>query len=489
MAENKVELAKIVGGANISSDAETLEAYSKDQSFVLPRKPSSVVRPENADEVQQIVQWANQTGTALVPVSSSPPHFYGDTVPSVSGAVIVDLSRMTRIIRIDRRSRMIVIEPGVTYGQLQPELAKEGMRMSTPLLPRAGKSVIASLLERQPITVPKYQWTLLEPLRCLEVVWGDGSRFLTGEAGEQRLSLEEQWKVGISQMLPMGPGQVDYYRLVSAAQGSMGIVTWASIKCEILPQLHKLLFVPAANLEDLIECAYRLVKVRLGDELLLLNGSYLASILGEGVDRITGLREELPPWVIIIGIAGRDVLPQQRVEYQEEDIKDIVQQSGRKLGRAIPGASDSQVLRTLLNPSREPYWKLGYKGGCQDIFFLTTLEKTPEFVRTMYSMAEAMRYSSRDVGVYLQPLQQGVSCHCEFSLPYNPENEREVARMRELFTSASEALLKQGAFFSRPYTIWADMAYNRDAQQMNLLRKVKATFDPNNVLNPGKLCF
>ena len=37
--------------------------------------------------------------------------------------------------------------------------------------------------------------------------------------------------------------------------------------------------------------------------------------------------------------------------------------------------------------------------------------------------------------------------------------------------------------------IWADMAYNRDAQTTILLKKVKGLFDPNNVLNPGKLCF
>ena len=65
-------------------------------------------------------------GTPLVPVSSGAPHFYGDTVPSVPGAVMVDLSRMDKIIKVDARNRIAVIEPGVTYGQLQPALAKAG---------------------------------------------------------------------------------------------------------------------------------------------------------------------------------------------------------------------------------------------------------------------------------------------------------------------------------------------------------------------------
>ena len=84
--------------------------------------------------------WANQTGTPLVPVSSGAPHFYGDTVPSVPGAVMVDLSPDEQDHQDRRRNRMAVIEPGVTYAQLQPELAKEGM-MRRPAALSAGQQV------------------------------------------------------------------------------------------------------------------------------------------------------------------------------------------------------------------------------------------------------------------------------------------------------------------------------------------------------------
>ena len=160
-----------------------------------------------------------------------------------------------------------------------------------------------------------------------------------------------------------------------------------------------------------------------------------------------------------------------------------------RLESAIPGASDGQVAEAVLNPSKEPYWKLRNKGGCQDIFFLTTLNRVPEFVTTMYSLAEASQYSPSDVGVYLQPTHLGTSCHVEFSLPFDPSDESEVATVQGLFTRASEELSKQGAFFSRPYGIWADMAYSRNAEHTSMSRTLKGLFDPNNVLNPGKLCF
>ena len=486
---DKAELAKIVDREAVLDDPEVLEAYARDQSFVSPRKPLVVVKPKNVAEVQGIVKWANRTGTPLVPVSSGAPRFYGDTVPTAAGAVVVDMSGMKRIIRIDPRNRVAMIEPGITFSELQPELAQHGLRLTTPLLPRANKSVVASLLERQPTVIPRYQWTLLEPLRCLEVVWGDGSTLWTGEAGELPPTLEEKWKLGLAQLDPIGPGQVDYYRLVSAAQGTMGIVTWATVRCELLPRLHKLFFIPAQRLDDIIDCAYRLTRVRLGDEFLLLNSTNLAYILGQGFAEIASLKEKLPTWVIIMGIAGRSYLPEERIEFQEKDTAAIVQQSGLELLSAIPGAQGENVLETLLNPSKTPYWKLGYKGGCQDIFFLTTLNRVPEFLKTMDGLAGELGYPTTDIGSYVQPLQQGVACHCEFNLPYDPDNQAETTRMRELFTRASEQMLKQGAFFSRPYGIWAEGEYNRAAQTTMMLKKVKGIFDPNNVLNPGKLCF
>ena len=488
MADKKEELINIVGAENVFDDPETLDAYSRDHSFVPPGKSRLVVKPENADEVQRIVMWANQADTPLVPVSSGAPHFRGDTIPKNGEAVIVDLSRMKKIIRVDRRNKMTIVEPGVTFPQLQPELTKAGLKLPMPLLPRRNKSVLASLLEREPTLIPKYQWQLLDPLRSTEVIWGNGDRFRTGEAGNHG-PLEEQWKRNLAQIMSSGPGQTDFYRFVSGAQGTMGIVTWASIRCEVLPQIHKLFFAQSKRLDDLFVFAYRLLKFRFGDELLFLNSSNLACIFGDGVDRIRALRDELPPWVFILCVAGYDMLPKERVEFQEKDIADIAQEFAVHLSSTIPGVTDGGMLETLLNSSKDPYWKLNYKGGCQDIFFLTTLNRTPGFIRTIYSVAEELGYPAADIGIYIQPVQQGVACHCEFSLPYDPGNQQEIDKVQRLFAKGSELLVQQGAFFSRPYGDWADMVYARDAQTTIALRKIKSIFDPNNVMNPGKLCF
>jgi hypothetical protein len=52
---------------------------------------------------------------------------------------------------------------------------------------------IASLLEREPVMSPRYQWNLLEPLRSLEIVWGNGDKFYSG-SGTFRGEKEEDWQ-------------------------------------------------------------------------------------------------------------------------------------------------------------------------------------------------------------------------------------------------------------------------------------------------------
>jgi FAD/FMN-containing dehydrogenase len=489
MTGRKEDLAALISPGNVLDDAPSLASFSQDESDSPRMEPALVAKPRSSEDVQKIVSWANQTGTPLIPVSSGPPHFRGDSVPGVPGAVVVDLGGMKKILNVNRRNRMAVIEPGVTYSELQPALAQHGMRLSLPLLPRANKSVVGSLLEREPRLDCRFQWSSMEPLRSLEVVWGDGHKLWTGGAGFDTLDLEKQWTHDKWQVEATGPGQTDFCRFLGAAQGSLGIVTWASVRCQVLPLVHQLFFVAAEKLDYLIDFTYEILKLRYADELFLLNRANLAFILGQGPAGSVALMKELPPWAVLVGIAGRSELPEERVQFQVSDIAEIAGRFGLKLAPEIPGARGRDVLDVVTGPSRGKYWKLDYKGGCQEIFFVGTLDRAPEFLETMFANARQAAYPTSDIGVYLQPRHQGVNCHIEFSLPFAPGDPAELSRVQMLFKQASESLFEQGAFFTRPYGIWSDLAFSKDAQSANLLRKIKSIFDPNGVMNPGKLCF
>jgi FAD/FMN-containing dehydrogenase len=488
MDERKAQLMQIVGQTGVIDHPRLEEALPLEYSRCRFPNPRLMVQPSNVDEVQKIVLWANQTLTPLVPISSGPPHFRGDSIPTAPEAVMVDLGGMKRIAKINRRNRLALIEPGVTFGQLLPELEEEGLRLVMPLLPRANKSVLASLLEREPVMSPKYQWNLLEPLRSLEIVWGNGDKFWSG-GGVFRGEKDEDWQQGRVPVWGPGPAQLDFYKFVSAAQGSMGLVTWASVKCEVLPELRQLFFVPAQRLEDLLDLTYRLLKLRFADELFVVNNTCLACILAGRADQVESLRDILPPWAVIVGISGGNILAREKVEAQEADIRDICREFDLKMVPEMNGCQGGALLENLLKPSGEPHWKLRYKGEAQEVFFLTTLNRTPAFVATMGLTAKEQRYPASDIAVYIQPVHQGVGCHCEFLLPFSRSNPAEMKRVQELFRESSFQMFRQGAYFSRPYGMWADMVYNADAATMNATRKIKAIFDPNNVMNPGKLCF
>jgi len=487
IAEDK--LVKLVGSGNIDREQATLKEYSRDMSFVNAIKPAYVVRPGNTADIEVIVKLANNTLTPLVPVSSGPPHFRGDTVPGIGGAVVVDLSGMKRIIRIDRMNRSAMFEPGVTFEELIPAVARKGLRLNLPLLPRKTKSVAGSLLEREPVVMPKYHWDIGDPLACVEVIFGSGDMFRTGAAAGPG-TLEEQWEAGGAQKEAAGPSAFSLYRVIQGAQGTMGIVTWASVRCELIPELEEPFLVGSSKLDRILEMVHWLIRLRLVNECFVLNDSNLAAILAKKWPRdYHAIKDALPPWVLFFNIAGYEYLAEQRVSGQIKDMTEIAQRVGLEAVQAIGEVSAYELLEAVKHHSGEPYWKLRNKGACHDVFFLTIYDNLPGILDAMYDEAHGIGYPTSEMGIYLQPIVQGTNCHCEFNLFYDPENQNESDRIKELSEQIVTSLMAKGAFFSRPYGTSARTIINRDAGTVAALKKIKSILDPGNIMNPGKLCF
>jgi FAD/FMN-containing dehydrogenase len=260
-----------------------------------------------------------------------------------------------------------------------------------------------------------------------------------------------------------------------------------------LPSLQKLYFIPVQNPEELSAPMDRLLRKRVVDECLALNNVSLATILADDwLGDFPKLKADLPSWTIIACVAGYRRYPIERVRIQEKYLMDICKDLNLKPESTLPGAEGKEnVVLDLLSGSwnKEPYWKLRHKGSCHDIFFLTPLSKAPKYIRLMQTVVSDYRYSADDIGCYIQPMVQGRGCHCEFNLPCDESNDMEAVEVKKLFMAASEILMKNGAFFSRPYGPWANMVYKQYGEGVTVLRKLKEIFDPNNILNPGKLCF
>ena len=484
----KKKLAEIVGTANVSGRSDNTEKFASDRSFASRMPPSLVVRARSGTEVEAVIRLANEAKTPVVTVSSGAPHYRGDTVPSVPEAIILDLSGMKKILNINKVHRMAVIEPGVTYGELNEALHKEGLAIAPCLSPKKTKSVIGSLLELEPRLNAMHQWSYTDPLRCMEVTWGDGNRMYTGEAGGSVMDLEQQWKQDKWQVEPVGPMMLDFNRLLTQSQGTMGAVTWASVRCELEHQAHNTFFIPAKTEKELTEFVLRVVHLRFSDELFILNSAQLSSLVGQDANQIEVLKKDLPPYIAVVGVGGRDLLPQERMRQQEADIKGIAQQLGLVPTAVLAGISADYALKKAAAPCEGVYWKERAKGAFQDIFFTTIIDKIPEFIEKMNALAAKASYPLSDIGIYIQPLHCGSAYHLEFTLTYDPKNRKDTEKAKAIFNTASEVFSAMGAFYTRPYGKWAELQMNRDAMGKKTLDALKNIFDPAGIMNPGKLC-
>jgi FAD/FMN-containing dehydrogenase len=484
----KEKLAAIVGSSNVSDTPATLDSFAKDTSFVQSIKPDYVVKLQDEEQAEKLIAAARETKTPLIPVSSGAPHYRGDTVPTAGGAVIVDLSGMKKIIRVDRRNRTVLFEPGVTFGELIPASAKGGLRLNIPLMPRASKSVVGSMLEREPAILPTYHWDIADPLQNVEIVFGTGVKFRTGAAAGPG-DLEDQWKAGGGQVEAAGPSAVSWYRLISGSQGSMGIVTWASSRCEILPQMEEPFVVGSATIDQLLEMVHWLVRYRIPNECFIVNNVNLAAMMAKNAKEYKEIKDSLPNYILFYNLAGYNYYPEKRIAAHIVDATAIAQKAQLETARAAGAVAAFDILKAVQAPSAEPYWKTRVKGEGQDTFFITKFQSITKTIDVMYSSANKIGYPATDLGVYVQPIVQGANFHVEFNLFYNPADTKETAKVRELISSSVNPLIAAGAFFSRPYGEITRGIMNKDAATLNALRKVKAICDPDNIMNPGKLCF
>lgn len=480
----KAELAKRIGEENVFDDPNELRNSCVDYSLERPRLASYVVRPKNVQEIQKIMEFANEVRLPVVPCSSG-IHFKGAALP-LQGGMVLDLRRMNRILEIDERNRKVRIEPGVTWPQLQGELAKRHLMAMSPFLPHPLKSVVTSHLEREPPVISKFEYG--DPILTVEFVYPTGRIMRTGSAVVPGATVS-----AISDgVFPEGP-DIDYWRLLQGAQGTMGVVTWASIKVEYLPELNKVLFIPFDQIEDAIEPLYRIQRRMIGLECFLVNKANLATILVENSSSILeDLMGTLPEWVLVLVLSGGRRHPEMRIEYEEEALREIGKELGlTRIMSHLPGfpTIGTKLLKLLRSgwPMDRVYWKFARKGACEDIFFVTTMKRVPSFFEMLKNWIALCGLAKP--GFYLQPIEYGRACHFECDIFYDASDSKEVETVRKLYAEAALALLNEGAFFTRPYGVLADLVYSRAASYAATLKKLKALYDPNHVLAPGKLCF
>ncbi len=477
--------AVLTSGSLCRSPAEIAASRVENPLLDTSTEPSCLLRPADADELQQLMRVANELRLNLTLGSSTGRHSKGGFAAAKDN-MRVDLSSWKGIPWVNRRNRVCLIEPGVTYGELLPRLESEGMTVPMPLAPRSGKSVLAAVMDREPSTWPNRQWDSGDPVASTEFLFGTGERFRTGAAGGPG-TLESQRAAGGAHKSPAGPSQTDFHRVVQGSQGTLGVVTWIALRTELLPSVVLPLLLGAHSLSELVPFVYEVQRPWLGEHSFILDRTAAALLLcARGGDSFAELRESLPAYLCLQNVAGFERLPEERIEYQARDIEEIARTHGLNLVSTLGRVSAKTLLEAATNPGAEIDWRHHRSGHCLSIFFLTTLDRAPDLIGLFAELASGEGLGEERIGCYVQPVVQNHACHVELLAPFDPEQSTEVDRLRRLEGAAVAKLTAAGAFFSRPYGSAVPLAFERNRASYEVLEKVKGIFDPNRILNAGK---
>jgi hypothetical protein len=484
----KGKLGEIVGQGNVFDSREVIEGYCRDHSLERPGLFTCVVRPKTVAETQKIIQLANEARFAVVPQTSG-IHFNGSAVPK-EGGVVLDLSQMNRIVEIVEDPRVAYLKVGVTWEQLCVTLDNQGYTPIIPLLPHASRSVIMDYLEREQPVIQNHESA--EPLLSMQVIWGNGELFVTGSASAGNFrsgSLADG-------VCPTGPGCMSWDTFLYGAQGTIGVVTWGVVEFEYKPEASRAFFISSDTLGELIEPAYRILRAGICNECLLINDTNLATILTEKwPEQFHTLKANLSPWILIIVQSAPNYRPEEKMHYQEDALKNIMLSSFRQLDLMdtlpVMLGAENKIPNMLRShwPANKTYWKHAYKGACQDITFITTLDRVENYLPVIFLVASKYGYPISNIGSYIQPLQDGHACQAQFNFYYDPDDKTEKEVIKAIYLDAAAALIEEKAYFNRPYPLISNVVYRKNGEYAALLKRFKKYFDPNSIMNPGNLCF
>ena len=464
------------------TDQDLREAYISGNYSRMPvAVPAAVCYPKSTEQVQKIVELANEYHIPLTVRSSGGNESMNGTSFPAEGqeCVTVNLSKMNRIINIDPQNNMAIIEAGVTYGQLNEALKPYGLYMEHPLAPRAEKSVLSSLVDRDPVMTAKHLWDVPDPLCAVEMVMGKGRVFRSGSAAGPG-TLEEMLAAGCGINQAQGPVWLDLARVITGSQGTLAIVTWASVKVRPIGTEYSLTYVQSDDIDCLAAYVSDVIRRRLGEEAVLLNR--------KGMEIMFGMEKEeanaMPEWTYLSSVRGFRYFPLMYQENQILDMQDLAQGHGLTLKYQICGLDNGKVKNVLENPSPAgDFWKLRGGQDVFDLFLLNTMDQIGFYSTLAKKAAEHCGLNPNELCIYAQPSQMGRNCHIEFLISANQE------KADELEQNLGMALLDNKGFFSRPYGKLVDEVYERYTDQRKYMPVIKEFFDENRIMNPGRLVY
>ncbi|MBP2661461.1 MAG: D-lactate dehydrogenase (cytochrome) [Firmicutes bacterium] len=229
------QLEAILGKANVVVDEEKMEMYSRDETSdkLWEKMPEVVIKPENAEQIAEVVKLANRELIPITPRGGGSGLAAG-AVP-LHGGMVLSLEKMNKILEIDKENLFMVLEPGVTTGEVQKEAKELNLFYAgDPCSAESsfiGGNVATNAGGNKAI---KYGVTGRH-VYGLEVVMPDGEIVVYGGKNVKDVTF------------------YDMVHLMVGSEGTLGIITKIWLKLMPLPQYVADLLVPFPDMQSAID--------------------------------------------------------------------------------------------------------------------------------------------------------------------------------------------------------------------------------------------
>lgn len=447
-------LVKIVGDKNILTGDER-ENYSRDEEIKAKSAlPEVVVKPEDAASIARILKLANDINIPVVPRGSG-TGLSGGAVP-VYGGIVLSLERMNRILEIDEDNFVATVEPGVTLTELYRAVEERGLYY--PLYPGETGATLGGNVATNAggMRAVKYGVTRHFVLG-LEAVLPGGEIIQTG-----------------GKFVKCSTGY-DLTQLLVGSEGTLAVITRIMLRLIPLPRKREMLCIPFRSLQD----AIRAVPAILKEGILPVGIEWMEKDLINLVEQYTGKEIPLHDYEAFLMII---------VEASKEDefitISDYIGEICRKYGAMDVFVPGSERAKGNLLEVREQFHAV--IGRCQvlgstDIVvprsrIAELIEKAREKA-SEYGVAIVAFGHAGDGNLHLYIIEQ------ETNVSEEKANEL-LAEIFEIGTSLGGTISgEHGLGFSKK----GFLPMVADKHKIDLMRRIKQAFDPNNIMNPGKI--
>ncbi|EIM16413.1 MULTISPECIES: FAD-binding oxidoreductase [Pseudomonas] len=453
------ELKTLVEAGKVLTDADSLNAYGKDWTKHFAPAPSAIVFPKTIEQVQAIVRWANRHKVALVP--SGGRTGLSAAAVAANGEVVVSFDYMNQILDLNLTDRTAVCQPGVVTAQLQNRAEENGLYYPVDFA-SAGSSQIGGNIATNAggIKVIRYGMTRN---------WVAGLKVVTGKGDLLELNKD----------LVKNATGYDLRQLFIGAEGTLGFVVEATMRLERAPNNLTAMVLGTPDFDSIMPVLHAFQGKLDLTAFEFFSDKALAKILGRG-DVPAPFETDCPFYVLLEFEASNEDVANDALATFEHCVEQgwvldgVMSQSEQQL-------QNLWKLREYISETIS-HWT-PYKNDIS-----VTVSKVPAFLKDIDAIV-AQNYPDFEV-VWYGHIGDG-NLHLNILKPDDLSKDEFFAKCATVNKWVFETVEKYNGSISAEHGVGMTkrdyLTYSRSPVEIDYMKAVKAVFDPNGIMNPGKI--